>query len=113
MGIQCSAVQVDGRKGIQVGEVTGDAPREAGLKKGDLIVSANGVPVASLVEQRPAGVAGVERRVGLDQAQGAARLLLILAQMEPAGPDEDPGGDPRPWPSWEVPWDRPAAAPGR
>ena len=52
MGIQCSAVQVDGRKGIQVGEVTGDAPREAGLKKGDLIVSANGVPVATLVELR-------------------------------------------------------------
>ena len=52
MGIQCSAVQVDGRKGIQVAEVTGAAPREAGLKKGDLIVSANGVPVATLVELR-------------------------------------------------------------
>lgn len=35
-----------------MGEVTGDAPREAGLKKGDLIVSANGVPVATLVELR-------------------------------------------------------------
>ena len=52
MGIQCSAVQVDGSKGIQVAEVTGAAPREAGLKKGDLIVSANGVPVATLVELR-------------------------------------------------------------
>ncbi len=52
MGIQCGAFQVDGRKGILVDKVTADAPREAGLKKGDLILTANGRPVTSLVELR-------------------------------------------------------------
>lgn len=52
MGILCSAATVDGRHGIQVSKVTGEAARAAGLKKGDLILSANGQPVASLVELR-------------------------------------------------------------
>ena len=52
MGIRCQAAQLDGRKGIRVAEVTGAAAREAGLRENDLILSANGVPVASLVELR-------------------------------------------------------------
>ena len=52
IGIQCAAAEVDGRRGIRVAEVTGDAPQEAGLQKNDLILTANGTPVASLVELR-------------------------------------------------------------
>ncbi|MDE6282211.1 MAG: trypsin-like peptidase domain-containing protein, partial [Oscillospiraceae bacterium] len=52
MGILCFAATVDGRQGIQVSDVTGEAARAAGLKKNDLILSANGSPVTSLVELR-------------------------------------------------------------
>lgn len=52
MGITCAAATVDGRKGIQVAEVTGDAAREAGLEKGDLILTANGKAVTTLVQLR-------------------------------------------------------------
>lgn len=52
IGIQCLAAQAEGRKGILVDEVTGAAPKEAGLREGDLILSANGSPVTSLVELR-------------------------------------------------------------
>ena len=52
IGIQCRAAQAEDRKGILVVEVTGDAPKEAGLREGDLILSANGSSVTSLVELR-------------------------------------------------------------
>lgn len=52
MGITCRARTVDGRKGIEVATVTNPSARTAGLQKGDLIVSANGVDVASLMELR-------------------------------------------------------------
>lgn len=52
MGIQCAAAEVDGRRGIQVAEVTADAPQEAGLRSGDLILTANGVAVTTLPELR-------------------------------------------------------------
>lgn len=52
IGIQCAAAEMDGRRGIRVAEVTGDAPKEAGLRENDLILTANGTPVASLVELR-------------------------------------------------------------
>lgn len=53
IGITCSEAVEDGRRGIRVAEVEQDAPaREAGLKTGDLIVSANGTPVGSLTELR-------------------------------------------------------------
>lgn len=52
MGIQCRAAQADGRRGILVVEVTSAAAREAGLREKDLILSANGTPVTSLVELR-------------------------------------------------------------
>ena len=52
MGIQCAAAEVDGRKGVRVAEVTADAPKEAGLRAGDLILTANGVRVTTLPELR-------------------------------------------------------------
>ena len=52
MGITCRALTVDGRRGIEVDTVTNPSAQEAGLQKGDLIVTANGVDVASLVELR-------------------------------------------------------------
>ena len=61
IGIRCLAAQAEGRKGILVSEITGAAPREAGLREGDLIVSANGTSVTSLVELRR-----VLYRVGVD-----------------------------------------------
>ena len=53
MGIKCRAQTVDGRRGIEVASVNRGVPaQEAGLKAGDLIVTANGVDVTSLVELR-------------------------------------------------------------
>ena len=53
IGIQCLATEVDGRRGILVDTVNEGTPAwEAGLRKGDLIVSANGQPVTSLIELR-------------------------------------------------------------
>ena len=53
MGIQCRARTVDGRRGVEVASVNDGVPaQEAGLRVGDLIVTANGRPVASLVELR-------------------------------------------------------------
>ena len=53
IGIQCAATEVDGRRGILVDSVEKGTPAlEAGLQKGDLIVSANGQQVTTLVELR-------------------------------------------------------------
>ena len=53
IGIQCVAQEVDGRRGILVDSVEKGTPaQEAGLQKDDLIVSANGQPVTSLIELR-------------------------------------------------------------
>lgn len=62
MGITCFAAEADGRQGIQVQTVTGASAREAGLKKGDLILTANGTPVTTLVELRR-----VLYRTGVDE----------------------------------------------
>ena len=53
IGIQCIEAEVNGRRGIQVRSVDAGAPaQEAGLREYDLIVSANGRPVTSLIELR-------------------------------------------------------------
>lgn len=52
MGITCSAAARDGRRGILVAEITSAHAKKAGLREGDLILTANGVEVASLVELR-------------------------------------------------------------
>lgn len=55
IGIQCFESVVDGQDGIQVKSVEPDAPaRAAGLRSGDLIIAANGQPVATLAELRRA-----------------------------------------------------------
>ena len=55
IGVTCFESAVDGRTGIQVKEVERDVPaRSAGLRPGDLIVSANGRPVSTLTELRRA-----------------------------------------------------------
>lgn len=53
IGITCEAARLDGRQGILVATVEDGVPaREAGLRKGDLIVSANGAAVTTLPELR-------------------------------------------------------------
>ena len=53
IGIQCVEAEVDGRRGIEVRTVDAGTPaQKAGLRVGDLIVSANGQPVTDLVELR-------------------------------------------------------------
>ena len=53
IGIQCIASVVDGRLGILVDTVEKGTPAlEAGLRKNDLIISANGQPVTNLIELR-------------------------------------------------------------
>ena len=63
IGITCSETTVDNRRGLQVRDVEEDTPAgEAGLRPLDLIVSANGQPVSTLVELRRAIY-----RAGLDE----------------------------------------------
>lgn len=83
MGITCSAVTAGGRRGIQVAEVTGEAPKEAGLRKGDLIVSANGVPVATLVElRRVLYRTGADGELTCTVLRGGEELELSFALMD-------------------------------
>lgn len=53
IGIKCVETETDGRRGIQVVSVDKGTPAlEAGLREGDLIISANGRRVTDLVELR-------------------------------------------------------------
>lgn len=55
IGITCFEAAADGRNGLQVKSVEKGVPaREAGLREGDLIVSANGRPVPTLTDLRRA-----------------------------------------------------------
>lgn len=55
IGIQCVETVADGQRGVQVRSVDSDVPaRAAGLRPGDLIIAANGQPVASLTDLRRA-----------------------------------------------------------
>lgn len=83
MGITCVETAVDGRRGIQVREVTGKAPKEAGLKAGDLIVSANGVPVATLVElRRVLYRTGVEGELTCAVLRGGEEIEISFLLMD-------------------------------
>ena len=83
MGITCVETAVDGRRGIQVREVTGKAPKEAGLKAGDLIVSANGVPVATLVElRRVLYRTGVEGELTCAVLRGGEEIEISVLLMD-------------------------------
>ena len=89
MGILCFAATVNGRQGIQISEVTGIEARRAGLKQNDLIVSANGSPVTSLVELRR-----VLYRTGVDGAltctvlRGGEELELSLTLIDNLDEDQ-------------------------
>lgn len=83
MGITCMEMSVNGRRGIQVGEVTGKAPKEAGLRGGDLIVSANGVPVATLVElRRVLYRTGVEGELTCTVLRGGEEIEISFLLMD-------------------------------
>ena len=84
IGVTCFESAVDGRTGIQVKEVERDVPaREAGLRPGDLIVSANGRPVSTLTDLRRAIY-----RSGLDEefhcvvVRGGAEISVSFALVD-------------------------------
>ena len=53
IGITCTETKADGRRGVQVATVDEDTPAQAaGLRTGDLIVSANGAAVTDLASLR-------------------------------------------------------------
>lgn len=80
MGILCSAAAVDGQRGVKVNQVTGDPAREAGLKRGDLILAANGRPVSSLVElRRVLYRTGVEGEVTFTILRSGAQREITFA----------------------------------
>ena len=87
IGIKCIATEVNGRRGILVDSVNAGAPaREAGLRKNDLIVSANGQQVTDLVELRRViyrtGVDGLLRCVVV---RGGEELSITFALIDPLG----------------------------
>lgn len=84
IGITCFESAVDGWDGIEIQEVEQDVPaREAGLRPGDLIVSANGQPVSTLTELRRAIY-----RSGLDEefhcvvVRGGAEISVSFALVD-------------------------------
>lgn len=84
MGITCQAKIVDGRKGISVATVRDGVPADqAGLKVGDLIVSANGTPVTSLVElRRVLYRIGVDGELTCTVVRDGAELEISFALIE-------------------------------
>lgn len=75
IGITCSAAKVGGRQGILVASVNRGVPaKEAGLREGDLIVTANGVPVDTM-----AGLRRVIYRTGVD---GELRCVVLRGGEE-------------------------------
>lgn len=84
MGITCQAKTVDGRKGISVATVNDGVPaQEAGLMAGDLIVAANGKPVASLVElRRVLYRVGVDGELTCTVVRDGAELEISFALIE-------------------------------
>lgn len=84
IGVTCFESAVDGRDGIEVKEVERDVPaRAAGLRPGDLIVSANGQPVSTLTDLRRAIY-----RSGLDEefhcvvVRGGAEIPVSFALVD-------------------------------
>ena len=84
MGITCQAKTVDGRKGISVATVNDGVPaQEAGLQVGDLIVTANGSPVTSLVElRRILYRVGVDGELTCTVVRDGAELEISFALIE-------------------------------
>lgn len=84
IGITCFESAVDGRSGLQVKEVERDVPaRDAGLRAGDLIVSANGRPVPTLTDLRRAIYrAGMEEEFHCIVVRDGAELPISFALVD-------------------------------
>ncbi len=83
MGITCAAATVDGRQGIQVRSVDGASAREAGLRRGDLILAANGVDTTTLAGlRRVLYRAGAEAEVSFTVLRGGEELEISFPLMD-------------------------------
>ena len=84
IGIQCLATEVNGRQGILVDSVDKGTPaQEAGLRENDLIVSANGQQVTSLVELRRAIYrTGVDGLLHCTVVRGGKELPITFALID-------------------------------
>lgn len=90
IGITCEAAEQSGRRGILVATVEKDVPaREAGLRKGDLIVSANGVAVTTLPElRRQIYRTGVDGQLHCIVVRGGEELPITFSLIDkPASAD--------------------------
>ena len=89
IGIKCIATEVDGRRGILVDSVEADTPaREAGLRKDDLIVSANGRQVTTLVElRRMIYRTGVDGLLNCTVVRGGEELPVSFTLIDKLGQD--------------------------
>ena len=87
IGIQCIEAEVGGRRGILVDSVDRGAPaQEAGLRKDDLIVSANGQRVTSLVElRRVIYRTGVDGLLHCTVVRGGEELPVSFALIDKLG----------------------------
>jgi len=89
MGITCVAAEVDGRQGIQVRSVDGSAAREAGLRRGDLILAANGVDTTTLAGlRRVLYRAGAEEEVSFTVLRGGQELEISFPLMDSLKQDQ-------------------------
>ena len=91
IGIQCVEAEVDGRLGIQVRSVNKGTPaQEAGLREYDLIVSANGQQVTSLIELRRVlyrtGVGGMLHCVVVRDGEELSISFALIDGLENAEP---------------------------
>jgi len=88
IGIRCAAAVVDGRRGIRVAEVTNSSVREAGLEEKDLILSANGTPVTTLVElRRVLYRTGVDGRLTCTVLRDGQEREVTLTLVDNPDPD--------------------------
>lgn len=87
IGITCFEAQENGRRGLRVKEIEKGAPaREAGLKEGDLIVSANGTPVPELADLRriiySTGVDGLLHCVVVREGEELPISFALIDRLE-------------------------------
>jgi serine protease Do len=69
--------QVDGGQGLVVEDIADGPAARAGIEPGDVILSANGTPVAS-VEQLRKQLAGSDKRIALLIQRGDRRIFVPI-----------------------------------
>ncbi len=83
IGISCIVATVDGRTGIRIEELTADAPRDAGLRPGDLIVAANGTETPTLAAlRRVLYTAGVDSTITCTVLRDGQQLEFTFALID-------------------------------